>query len=105
MNQAKMAQKQAELAKKATEDPTYRFINLYSLMHWDYWITQAANTVLKRPGSETAGVDDQTKDAFKTCFNEEISSLTHDLRQKSLTLSSGSDSCSVGKFSDISSGI
>ena len=45
MNQAKMTQKQMTLAKIAQENPEHRFTNLYSLMHWDYWIRCAQHTV------------------------------------------------------------
>ncbi len=38
MNQAMMTQKQMTLANTAQENPNHRFTNLYSLMHWDYWI-------------------------------------------------------------------
>jgi hypothetical protein len=38
MNQAMMTQKQMTLANTAQENPNHRFINLYSLTHWDYWI-------------------------------------------------------------------
>jgi RNA-directed DNA polymerase len=82
MNQAKMAQKQAELAKKAKENPTHKYYNLYSLMHWDYWITQAVESVLKRPGSETAGADNQTKKTFQAHYEQEIKSLVRELKQK-----------------------
>ncbi len=82
MNQVKMAQKQAELAKNAVEHPEHRFSNLYTLMHWEYWIVQAAQAVLKRPGSDTAGVDGQTKQAFKKVYKAEISSLVDELKRK-----------------------
>ncbi len=82
MHQAKMAQKQTELAKTAVGNPEHRFANLYSLMHWEYWITQAAETVLKRPGSETAGVDGQTRNAFKRTYKAEISGLVDSLKRK-----------------------
>ena len=38
MDRAMMTQKQMTLAKTAQENPHHRFTNLYSLMHWDYWI-------------------------------------------------------------------
>ncbi len=82
MRQAKMAQKQAELAKNAVEHPDHKFTNLYSLMHWDYWIKQAAEIVLARSGSDTAGVDRQTKRAFQTHYEQEITSLVRALKQK-----------------------
>src|SRR5258708_9837071 len=86
MNQAKMAQKQAELAKNAVNNPEHRFSNLYALMHWGYWIVQAAQAVLKRPGSDMAGVDGQTKDAFKKVFKAEISGLVDELKRKTYVL-------------------
>ena len=66
MNLTKKAQKQMKLAITAQENPEHRFTNLYSLMHWDHWIRCAADAVLARPGSSTAGVDGRTRDAFKT---------------------------------------
>ena len=59
MDRTKMAQKQMTLAKKAQADPNHRFHNLYTLMHWEYWIRCAADAVLARPGSATAGSDAQ----------------------------------------------
>jgi hypothetical protein len=41
MSQAIMAQKQKTLAEAAQANPEHRFTNLYSLMHWDYWIRTA----------------------------------------------------------------
>ena len=36
-----MAQKQKTLAEAAQENPEHRCSNLYSLLHWDYWIRTA----------------------------------------------------------------
>src|SRR5437764_1634448 len=82
MNQAKMAEKQTALAKTAVKNPEHRFSNLYTLMHWEYWITQAAETVLERPGSDTAGIDGQTKNAFRETYEAEISCLVNELKRK-----------------------
>jgi group II intron reverse transcriptase/maturase len=71
------------LAQTAQANPDHRFKNLYSLMHWDYWIRCAADTVLARPGSSTAGVDGTTRRAFQERYEEEISSLVASLKQKS----------------------
>jgi len=68
MSLTKMAQKQKALARTACSDPAHRFTNLYSLLHWDYWIRCAADAVLARPGSSTAGVDGQTRDKFKANY-------------------------------------
>ena len=47
MSQTIMAQKQKTLAQAAQANPEHRFTNLYSLMHWDYWIRTAMDTVLR----------------------------------------------------------
>ncbi len=82
MNQTKMSQKQMTLAEMACQNPEHRFMNLYSLMHWEYWIRCAADAVLARPGSSTAGVDGKTRDQFKGNFYREIASLVEDLKRK-----------------------
>ena len=51
-------------------------------MHWDYWICCAADTVLARPGSSTAGVDGQTRFYFKEHYEEQIALIINSLKQK-----------------------
>jgi len=82
MSQTMMSQKQMKLAITAQENPEYRFTNLYSLMHWDYWINCAAQAVLARPGSSTAGIDGTTRDRFKANYQEEIKKLVESLKDK-----------------------
>jgi RNA-directed DNA polymerase len=82
MYRSKMSQKQKSLALVAQKDPKYRFNNLYSLMHWDYWIRCAAEAVLARPGSSTAGVDGTTRDNFKKNYEQEIQTLIVLLKKK-----------------------
>ena len=82
MSQAIMAQKQKTLAKAAQANPEHRFTNLYSLMHWDYWIRTAMDAVLARSGSTTAGVDGKRRDYFKDHYEETIELLVTDLRRK-----------------------
>ena len=82
MNQTMMAQKQKTLVITAQEHPEHRFTNLYGLMHWDYWIRCAMDTVLARPGSTTAGVDGKSRDYFKDHYEETISLLVADLKRK-----------------------
>jgi RNA-directed DNA polymerase len=72
-----------KLAITAQENPAYRFTNLYSLMHWDYWINGAAQAVLARPGSSTAGIDGTTRDRFKANYQEEMKKLVQSLKDKS----------------------
>jgi RNA-directed DNA polymerase len=81
MNLTLMAQKQMTLAKTAQSNPEYRFTNLYSLTHWDYWLRCAAEAVLARPGSSTAGVDGKTRDYFKNTYEEQIATLRESLKQ------------------------
>jgi len=82
MYQSKMSQKQNSLALAAQKNPQHRFTNLYSLMHWDYWIRCAAEAVLARPGSSTAGVDGTTRDNFKKNYEQEIQTLVVSLKKK-----------------------
>lgn len=77
-----MTQKQMTLAQTAVSNPAHRFTNLYSLMHWDYWIRCAADKVLARPGSSTAGVDGKTRDYFKNTYEAQITRLVKSLKEK-----------------------
>ncbi|MFH1891744.1 MAG: hypothetical protein ABIK83_03575, partial [Candidatus Zixiibacteriota bacterium] len=82
MSQTKMSQKQMKLAIAAQENPEHRFTNLYSLMHWDYWMECAVQAVLARPGSSTAGIDGTTRDNFKANYQEEVTKLVESLKDK-----------------------
>ena len=82
MSLTKKAQKQRTLAITAHDQPEHRFTNLYSLMHWDYWIRCAADNVLARPGSSTAGVDGKTRDKFKANYDKEIAKIVESLKQR-----------------------
>ncbi len=48
-------------------------------MHWDYWIRCAADRVLARPGSSTAGVDGKTRDYFKKHYEEQVIAIVSSL--------------------------
>jgi group II intron reverse transcriptase/maturase len=82
MSQTKMSQKQMKLAIAAQENPEHRFTNLYSLMHWDYWMECAVQAVLARPGSSTAGIDGTTRVNFKANYQEEVTKLVESLKNK-----------------------
>jgi RNA-directed DNA polymerase len=82
MSRTMMAQKQQTLATTARDAPSHRFTNLYSLLHWDSWMRCAAEAVLTRPGSSTAGVDGQTRQAFRDHYEEHIASLVADLKRR-----------------------
>jgi len=82
MSPTKMAQKQRTLAESAKANPEHRFTNLYSLMHWDYWIRNAMDRVLARPGSSTAGVDGKARDYFKENSEETVNILIQELKTR-----------------------
>lgn len=82
MSQSKMAQKQRTLAETAKANPNHRFTNLYALMHWEHWIRCAADAVLARPGSSTAGVDGNTRDYFNQTYEDQITTLVRLLKEK-----------------------
>jgi RNA-directed DNA polymerase len=80
-----MAQKQMDLARTALANPTHRFTNLYRLLHWGEWLESAAERVLARPGSSTAGVDGKTRDHFKEHHAEYLSELVASLKDRTYT--------------------
>ena len=82
MNPTKMAEKQKFLAKTASEHPDHRFTNLYDLLHWDCWMHISAERVLARPGSQTDGVDGQTRKAFKADYERQMTTLIDQLKRK-----------------------
>ncbi len=82
MNPTKMAEKQRFLAKTASEHPDHRFTNLYDLLHWDCWMHISAERVLARPGSQTDGVDGQTRLAFKEDYERQMKMLIDQLKRK-----------------------
>jgi len=78
----KMAQKQRALAAKANSEPAYRFRNLYDLLHWEYWIHCAAQAVLSRPGSDTAGADGKSRDYFLEHYDQQIRMVVESIKKK-----------------------
>ncbi len=77
-----ITEKQAKLAKRAVEYPEHRFKNLYQLLHWQVWIEYAANQVLARSGSLTAGVDRTTRHNFKEDYEGHIANIISLLKSK-----------------------
>ena len=82
MNPTKMAEKQRFLARTASEHPDHRFTNLYDLLHWDNWMHISAERVLARPGSQTDGVDNVTRTAFKKDYERQMTTLLDQLKRK-----------------------
>jgi RNA-directed DNA polymerase len=73
---------QRKLSQWATDDPTKRFGDLYSLLCHEVWLRVAAHEVLRNKGSETAGIDGKTKSNFLGDFDGYIKSLKEALKAK-----------------------
>jgi group II intron reverse transcriptase/maturase len=73
---------QKKLSQRATEKPEHRFENLYSLLCNEVWLRVAALETLKNKGSETAGVDHQTRSNFLGDFDGNINRLREQLKTK-----------------------
>src|SRR2546423_10143547 len=55
---------QRKLSQWATEDPTKRFVDLYSLLCNEVWLRVAHHSVNQNAGRETAGIDGITMSEF-----------------------------------------
>jgi retron-type reverse transcriptase len=59
-----VSEMQRKLSQWATDDPTKKFVDLYSLLCNEIWLRVAAHSVFRNEGSKTAGVDRKTKSNF-----------------------------------------
>ena len=84
MNPTKMQKSKGSSPKTASEHPDHRFTNLYDLLHWDYWMHISAERVLARPGSQTNGVDNVTRAAFKADYERQMTALIDQLKRKNV---------------------
>jgi hypothetical protein len=66
---------QKKLSRWATDDPTNRFVDLYSLLCNEIWLRVAAHATLSNKGSETAGSDNMTKSNFLGDYDGHIACL------------------------------
>jgi RNA-directed DNA polymerase len=73
---------QRKLSQWATDDPTKRFVDLYSLLCNEIWLRVAAHETLKNQGSETAGIDGKIKSNFLGDFDGNITRLKETLKAK-----------------------
>src|SRR5262249_35281550 len=73
---------QRKLSQWATDEPTKRFVDLYSLLCNEIWLRVAATSVFKNEGSETAGVDQKTKSNFLGNLEENLKILREKLKAK-----------------------
>jgi RNA-directed DNA polymerase len=77
-----VSEMQRKLSQWATDDPTKRFVDLYSLLCNEVWLRVAANDTLRNKGSETAGVDDMTQSNFLGDYDGNINRLRERLKAK-----------------------
>ena len=73
---------QKKLSRWATDDPTKRFVDLYSLLCNEIWLRVAAHATLSNKGSETAGIDNMTKSNFLGDYDGHIACLRASLKAK-----------------------
>ena len=73
---------QKKLSQWATDDPTKRFVDLYSLLCNEVWLRVAVNHVQHNKGSETAGIDSMTMSNFLGDYDGYIERLRESLKTK-----------------------
>jgi RNA-directed DNA polymerase len=73
---------QRKLSQWATEAPTKRFVDLYSLLCNDIWLRVAAHETLQNKGSATAGIDSKTRSNFLGDFDGHVTQLRTSLKAK-----------------------
>ena len=73
---------QKKLSRWATDDPTKRFVDLYSLLCNEIWLRVATHATLSNKGSETAGIDNMTKSNFLGDYDGHIACLRESLKAK-----------------------
>jgi RNA-directed DNA polymerase len=73
---------QKKLSQWATEEPTKRFVDLYSLLCNPLWLRVAYQTVNATQGRETAGIDGQGMKDFNTDLAGNLARLRPLLRAK-----------------------
>src|SRR5262245_9899006 len=71
---------QKKLSQWATEDPTKRFVDLYSLLCNETWLRAATHATLRNKGSETAGIDRMTKSNFLGDYDGNVACLQESLK-------------------------
>jgi RNA-directed DNA polymerase len=73
---------QKKLSQWATEDPTKRFVDLYSLLCHDVWLRVAHHAVNTNQGRETAGIDGKTMSNFNEDLDGNLARLREALTAK-----------------------
>ena len=73
---------QRKLSQWATDDPTKRFVDLYSLLCNEVWLRVAHHTVNTNQGRETAGIDGMTMSNFNGNLEGNLEELRQRLKAK-----------------------
>src|SRR5262249_48627716 len=73
---------QRKLSQWATDDPTKRFVDLYSLICNEVWLRVAHHTVNTNQGRERAGVDGITMSNFNGDVEGNLKRLSETLKAK-----------------------
>ena len=73
---------QKKLSQWATEEPTKRFVDLYSLLCNPLWLRVAHQKVNSNQGRETAGIDGQSMSDFNADLEGNLERLRQLLRAK-----------------------
>jgi RNA-directed DNA polymerase len=73
---------QRKLSQWATDDPTKRFVDLYSLLCNEIWLRVAANNTLRNQGSKTAGIDKMTRSNLLGDYDGNINRLRDRLKAR-----------------------
>src|SRR6266487_7012180 len=81
-NQHVKCRRRCRVSRWATDDPTKRFVDLYSLLCHEIWLRVAAHATLSNKGSETAGIDNMTKSNFLGDYDGHIACLRESLKAK-----------------------
>ena len=77
-----VSEMQRKLSQWATEEPTKKFVDIYSLLCNEVWLRVAVHKVLRNAGSDTAGIDKQTKSNFLGDLDGNITRLKETLKAK-----------------------
>jgi RNA-directed DNA polymerase len=77
-----VSEMQRKLSQWATDDPTKRFVDLYSLLCNEVWLRAAHHAVNTNQGRETAGIDGKTMSNFNVDVEGNLKRLSEKLKAK-----------------------
>jgi RNA-directed DNA polymerase len=77
-----VSEMQRKLSQWATDDPTKRLVDLYSLLCNEGWLRVAHHSVNTNAGRETAGIDGKTMSNFNGDVDGNIKRLSEALKTK-----------------------